>query len=332
MSDTSPASAASGRAAASPTSARTASGSPTEGRSRGSERSPSRRPRPTSGSAPIPNGHIQATGRDARGRKQYRYHPRWREVRDETKFGRMLAFSQVLPGDPRAGRRRSRAPGPAAGEGAGDGGAAARVHRDPGGQRRVCPRQPLLRPHHAAGPARRGLRVEAAVSVPGQERQDPRRGAHRPAAGAHRHATARRSPARSCSSTSTTTARGRPSDSGDVNDYLREITGAGVHREGLPHLGGDDPGGRRRCRSWARRTPSGRRSPRSCRRSTRWPSSSTTPARCAGSTTCTRRCSRPTWPARCWKRWGTETERPPGAAAALSAEERAVVSLLSRQQ
>ncbi len=46
---------------------------------------------------PRPDGHIQATGRDARGRKQYRYHPRWREVRDETKFGRMLAFSEVLP-------------------------------------------------------------------------------------------------------------------------------------------------------------------------------------------------------------------------------------------
>jgi DNA topoisomerase I len=46
---------------------------------------------------PSPNGHIQATGRDARARKQYRYHPRWREVRDETKFGRMVAFSEVLP-------------------------------------------------------------------------------------------------------------------------------------------------------------------------------------------------------------------------------------------
>ena len=46
---------------------------------------------------PSPNGHIQATGRDARGRKQYRYHPKWRETRDETKFGRMLAFSEVLP-------------------------------------------------------------------------------------------------------------------------------------------------------------------------------------------------------------------------------------------
>jgi DNA topoisomerase-1 len=46
---------------------------------------------------PFPNGHIQATGRDARGRKQYRYHPRWRETRDETKFDRMLMFSRVLP-------------------------------------------------------------------------------------------------------------------------------------------------------------------------------------------------------------------------------------------
>lgn len=44
-----------------------------------------------------PDGHLQATGRDARGRKQYRYHPRWREVRDETKFGRLLEFGQALP-------------------------------------------------------------------------------------------------------------------------------------------------------------------------------------------------------------------------------------------
>src|SRR5258708_538417 len=35
---------------------------------------------------PDPHGHLQATGRDARGRKQYRYHPRWRQVRDETKY------------------------------------------------------------------------------------------------------------------------------------------------------------------------------------------------------------------------------------------------------
>jgi DNA topoisomerase-1 len=46
---------------------------------------------------PYANGHIQAVGRDARGRKQYRYHPRWREVRDESKYGKMLMFSRVLP-------------------------------------------------------------------------------------------------------------------------------------------------------------------------------------------------------------------------------------------
>jgi DNA topoisomerase-1 len=46
---------------------------------------------------PSPRGHIQATGRDARGRKQYRYHPKWRQTRDETKYERMLAFGQALP-------------------------------------------------------------------------------------------------------------------------------------------------------------------------------------------------------------------------------------------
>ncbi|MBB3220158.1 DNA topoisomerase IB [Pseudoduganella umbonata] len=44
------------------------------------------------------NGHLQATGRDARGRKQYRYHARWRSVRDDVKYERMIAFGQALPG------------------------------------------------------------------------------------------------------------------------------------------------------------------------------------------------------------------------------------------
>jgi len=46
---------------------------------------------------PYANGHLQATGRDVRGRKQYRYHPKWREVRDEAKYGRMLLFGKILP-------------------------------------------------------------------------------------------------------------------------------------------------------------------------------------------------------------------------------------------
>jgi DNA topoisomerase-1 len=44
-----------------------------------------------------PLGHLQATGRDARGRKQYRYHPRWREVRDADKYSRLLEFGMALP-------------------------------------------------------------------------------------------------------------------------------------------------------------------------------------------------------------------------------------------
>jgi DNA topoisomerase-1 len=47
--------------------------------------------------SPSAFGHIQATGRDARGRKQYRYHQRWREVRDEAKYGRLSEFADALP-------------------------------------------------------------------------------------------------------------------------------------------------------------------------------------------------------------------------------------------
>jgi DNA topoisomerase I len=46
---------------------------------------------------PIKRGHLQATGRDSRGRKVYRYHPRWREVRDEAKYGRLVEFARALP-------------------------------------------------------------------------------------------------------------------------------------------------------------------------------------------------------------------------------------------
>lgn len=46
---------------------------------------------------PDQHGHLQATGRDAKGRKVYRYHPRWREVREGLKYGRMLAFARALP-------------------------------------------------------------------------------------------------------------------------------------------------------------------------------------------------------------------------------------------
>ncbi|WP_372618242.1 DNA topoisomerase IB [Falsiroseomonas sp.] len=47
---------------------------------------------------PHREGHIQATGRDERGRKQYRYHPRWREMRDAAKYGHLVEFARALPG------------------------------------------------------------------------------------------------------------------------------------------------------------------------------------------------------------------------------------------
>jgi len=61
--------------------------------------------------SPDPRGHLQATGRDARGRLQYRYHARWRAVRDATKFDRMLAFSRWLPRIRRRVARDLRRPG-----------------------------------------------------------------------------------------------------------------------------------------------------------------------------------------------------------------------------
>ena len=60
---------------------------------------------------PHANGHLQATGRDARGRKQYRYHARWRQVRDEAKYERMLSFGRALPAIRAAVARGMQLPG-----------------------------------------------------------------------------------------------------------------------------------------------------------------------------------------------------------------------------
>jgi DNA topoisomerase I len=61
--------------------------------------------------SPEPNAHILATGRDARGRKQYRYHPTWRAVRDDDKFDRLIAFAEALPRIRRRTARDLRKPG-----------------------------------------------------------------------------------------------------------------------------------------------------------------------------------------------------------------------------
>jgi DNA topoisomerase-1 len=59
----------------------------------------------------LANGHLQATGRDVRGRKQYKYHARWRTIRDETKFDRLASFGAILPRIRRRINRDLRLPG-----------------------------------------------------------------------------------------------------------------------------------------------------------------------------------------------------------------------------
>jgi DNA topoisomerase-1 len=61
--------------------------------------------------SPLAHGHLQASGRDARGRKQYRYHARWRTVRDDTKYARMIAFASALPAVRRRVARDLKRPG-----------------------------------------------------------------------------------------------------------------------------------------------------------------------------------------------------------------------------
>jgi DNA topoisomerase-1 len=58
-----------------------------------------------------PRGHIQAVGRDARGRKQYKYHPHWRETRDSWKYHRLIDFARILPRLRRTARRHLNQPG-----------------------------------------------------------------------------------------------------------------------------------------------------------------------------------------------------------------------------
>ena len=84
-------------ARAGPSARPTAPRSRTPRRSTGSASSRSRPPIRDVWICPDPRGHIQATGRDAKGRKQYRYHPAFREVRDSAKYEHVTAFAEALP-------------------------------------------------------------------------------------------------------------------------------------------------------------------------------------------------------------------------------------------
>ena len=261
-------------------------------RSGASARWRSRRRGRTCGSAPTPNGHVQAIGRDARGRKQYRYHARWRETRDENKYARMLAFARVLP--------RIRA----------------QVERDlarPG-----LPREKVLatlvrllettlirvgNEEYARANGSFGLTtlrdrhvdvngVAGALRVPRQGRQGARDRRARPADGPHRAPVAKTCPARRCSSTWTRTAS----------------AGRSTRPTSTPTWS----------RSPARTSPprTSARGPARCWRRGRWTRCARSPARARPSATSCARSSG--WP-RGWatRRPSVAGVRPPGGAAGL---------------
>ena len=177
---------------------------------------------------PKANGHIQATGRDARGRKQYRYHARFREVRESTKYHHMLAFADSLPAIRAKVQEHLSLRGLTAREGAGNGRAPSGGHADPGRQRRIRPDQQELWSDHAQEPPRRGGRLGAQVQLQGQERQGLEAQCARPA---HRQGDPRLpGPAGSGAVPVSSTRRERRRDvtSSDVNAYLREISGEDI--------------------------------------------------------------------------------------------------------
>ena len=198
----------------SPTSASTASGCARRPSCGASAPSRFRRPTRTSGSARAPNGHLQATGRDARGRKQYRYHPDWRLATDADKFERMLEFGAALPRIRKRVARRPRRAGrhdAAARDGAGDDRSPARHHLRAHRQRGIRAQQPLVRPDDAAQPPRRRVgQPRCACAFAARAARSTRSPSTIRASPASSGA-ARRCRARSCSSTSTRTARRAPS-------------------------------------------------------------------------------------------------------------------------
>ena len=230
--------AAAAPAAASPTATPTAGGSATARRSPGSGRSPSRRPGPTSGSAPTRTATSRRPAATREGRKQYRYHPRYRARREAAKFERLVAFARALPAI-RAPRRPGPGPArPAPREGPRGGRPAARADADPGRQRRVRAAEPLVRPDDAARPPRDGSRLVDPLPVPRQVGRDATRSGC--ATDASRAVVRRCRDLPGQELFQYVDEDGEPSTSrrDDVNDYLRAIV-AGRHREGLPDVGRD---------------------------------------------------------------------------------------------
>ena len=242
---------------------------------------------------PYPMGHIQATGVDAAGRKQYLYHPKWREQRDRAKFDDMIAFAkrparscarasaEILERDdaltPRARARVRAAP--------------ARPRLLPDRLRGLRGHQRDLRPRDDAQGARRARgRRHDGLRLPRQVRRAARAGRGRPAALRHR----RRSSSAGAAGGDELLAykegrRWRDVRSADINAFLKEIDRRRPLRQGLPHLERDAArrGGARRQRR-GRRHQDRAASARSRARSRRSRTTSATPRPSAAPPTSTR--------------------------------------------
>ena len=177
---------------------------------------------------PDPNGHIQAIGYDDAGRKQYRYHPEFRQRREEAKFHHIIAFAHGLPAIRAKVAAAMRKPGLGR-----DKVLATVVHLLEATMIRVGNRE-YARSHHsfglttlenehveAVGAARSGSNSPARAASPGAlASATPRWRAS--------SARARSSPVSTFSNTATKTARVHAVTSGDVNAWLREATGADI--------------------------------------------------------------------------------------------------------
>ena len=260
---------------------------------------------------PDPHGHLQATGRDARGRKQYRYHARWREAATTSKFERMLAFGAGAAADPRAGRRGPRAARAAPREGAGRGRPAAGADPHPGRQRGVRAAQQVVRADDAARSPRDGRGHDGPVPVPRQERAATTRSGCATGGSPRSSGAARTCPARSCSSTSTTTARSATSAPRTSTPTCARSSGEDITAKDFRTWAGTVLAYRALRGARARPTIRRRRAATSSRRSRRPPSGSATRPRSPAGATSIRPSSRPTSRAR-WSSTGRSRQRSTG--------------------
>ena len=249
---------------------------------------------------PAANGHLQATGRDARGRKQYRYHPRWREAQEQNKYERIIAFAKTLPKIRRTAARHLR--------------------------KRGLPREKVLaaavklleatlirvgNDEYARDNESYGLTTmhDEHVEVRGATIRFDFRGKHgieheidlkdqRLAAIVR---GCRDLPGQELFQYLDETGEVRDVGSGDVNDYLREIGG----EDFTPRIFARGPARRsprRHCRNSRTSTRRPRQNGTSPRRSSGLPSGWATRKPSVASATCTRQLSKPTWTARSSKR------------------------------